>query len=105
MAVTAGPAATVVPVDTEAEAARVVPAGQRAAAVNPVNLASPVNPANLAGSRRRGTAQMTPEPYLNVQMPRVGRDVDSQRGPASDAYQAASEPCRSVMVLLAKLIG
>src|ERR1700733_9762460 len=104
MAVTAGPAATVVPVDTEAEAARVVPAGQRAAAVNPVNLARPVNPANLAGSRR-GAAQMAPEPSLNVQTPRVGRDVDSQRGPASDAYQAASEPCRSVMVLLAKLIG
>ena len=41
-----------VPVDAEAEAARVVPAGQVAMAVNPVNLASPVNPANLAGSRR-----------------------------------------------------
>jgi hypothetical protein len=47
--VTAGRAATVVPVDAEAEAARVVPAGQLAAAVN---LASLVSPANLACGRR-----------------------------------------------------
>lgn len=123
MVVPAGRAATVVPADAEAEAARVVPAGRVATAVNLVNLANPVNPervvpagqlatavnpvnlANLADNRGQGTAQMTPEPYPNVQIPRVGRDVDSPRGTASDAYQAASEPYQSVMVVLAKLIG
>jgi hypothetical protein len=44
----AGRGATEVLVDAEAEAARVVPAGQVAMAGNPVNLANPVNPANLA---------------------------------------------------------
>jgi hypothetical protein len=44
--------ATEVPADAEAEAARVVPAGQVATAVNPVSLANPVNPANLADNRR-----------------------------------------------------
>jgi hypothetical protein len=52
MAVPAGREATEVPVDAEAEAARVVPAGQLATAVNPVNQANPVNPANLADNRR-----------------------------------------------------
>jgi hypothetical protein len=45
--------ATVVLVDAEAEAARVVSAGQAATAANPVNLANPVNPANRASNRRR----------------------------------------------------
>jgi hypothetical protein len=48
---------------------------------------------------------MTPELYRNVEIPRVGRDVDLQRWPASDAYQAAGEAYQSVMVLLAKVIG
>jgi hypothetical protein len=47
----AGRAATEAPVDAEAEAARGVPAGQVAAAVNPVSLANPANPANLADNR------------------------------------------------------
>jgi hypothetical protein len=68
-------------VDAQAEAARVAPAGQ---------VATAVNPANLAGSRW-GAASMTPGPYRNVEIPRVGRDVDSQQWPASDAYQAAGE--------------
>ena len=34
---------------------------------------------------------MTPGPYRNVEMPRVGRDADSQQWPASDAYQAVGE--------------
>jgi hypothetical protein len=41
-----------VPVDAEAAAARVVPAGQVATSVNLVNPANPVNPANLADNRR-----------------------------------------------------
>jgi hypothetical protein len=39
-------------VDAEAGAARVVPAGQVAPALIPVNLASPVNPANRVDDRR-----------------------------------------------------
>jgi hypothetical protein len=62
MAVPAGRAATEGPVDAEAEAAWVVPAGQVATAVNPVNLANPVNPANLVDNAGHRTAQMTPEP-------------------------------------------
>lgn len=48
---------------------------------------------------------MSPQPYLNVEIPRVGRDMDSPRGIAGDAYEAASEVYQSVMVALAKLIG
>ena len=48
----AGWAATEMPVDAPAEAARMVPAGQ---------VATALNPANLAGSRR-GAASMTPGP-------------------------------------------
>lgn len=48
---------------------------------------------------------MRPKPYLNVQIPRVGRDVDSPRWPTSDVYPAAGEPYQSVMVVLATLIG
>jgi hypothetical protein len=48
---------------------------------------------------------MTLEPYLNVQIPRVGRDVESPRWPTSDVYPVAGEAYRSSMVLLAKLIG
>jgi hypothetical protein len=48
---------------------------------------------------------MTPELYRNVEIPRVGREMGSQGGPAGDVYQAAGEASQSVMVLLAKLIG
>jgi hypothetical protein len=101
MTAPAGRGATEVPVDAEAEAARVVPAGEVATAVNLVN---PVIPANLAGSRR-GSAKMTPEPTWNVEIPRVGREVGSQCGPASEGDQPAGDADQSVMVLLAKLVG
>jgi hypothetical protein len=105
MAVLAGRVATEAPVDAEAEAARAVPAGPVAAVVNPVSQANPANPVNLADSQQGGTASMTAEHFRNVEIPRVGREVGSQRGPAGDACQAAGEASRSVMVLLAKLIG
>lgn len=98
----AGRVATEVPVDAEAE---VVLAGRVATAVNPVNPANPVNQANLADDSGQGTAQVSPQPYLNVEIPRVGRDMGSPRGTAGDAYEAASEVYQSVMVALAKLIG
>jgi hypothetical protein len=48
---------------------------------------------------------MTAEHFRNVEIPRVGREVGSQRGPANDAYLAAGDADRSVMALVAKLFG
>ena len=48
---------------------------------------------------------MSPEPNPSFEIPRVGRDVGSQCGPANDAYQAAGDADRSVMALVAKFFG
>jgi hypothetical protein len=48
---------------------------------------------------------MTPEPIRNVEIPRVGRDVNFQRGATGDAYEAAGESYQSVTALRVTLIG
>jgi len=105
-----------------AEAAPAAPAGPVATAVNPVSRVNPVSPVNpaavpagpvatavkpasLVDNPPIEAAHMTPDPSWNIEIPRIGRHAAAQRGPASDAYQAAGEAYQSVMVLLAKLIG
>jgi hypothetical protein len=86
----AGQAATAVPVDAEAEAARVVPAGRVATAVNPANRVSLVSPASPVDNYGRGTAQTMPEPIGDVEKPRVGRDMCARHAPASEGDRGLS---------------
>jgi hypothetical protein len=94
----AGPGAAAVPVDAEAEAAQVVLAGRGATAVNPANRVSLVSPASPVDNCGRGTAQMTPEPTWNVEIPRVGRDTRAPHAPASEGDRAAGEPASENLI-------
>jgi hypothetical protein len=95
----AGPGAAAVPVDAEAEAAWVVPAGQVATAVNPVNRVSLVSPASPVDNYGQGTAQMMPDPW-NVEIPRVGRDMRAPHAPASEGDRAAGESASENLKLI-----